>query len=73
MYVDVTLIYHPVNCEWGDWIIGDCSKTCGVGTRYKTRTPKVSAEHGGKECNGSTSAKEDCNFKTCPGITTPDI
>ena len=39
-----------------------------MGTRYKTRTPIVSAEHGGEDCSGSTSQKEDCELEKCSGI-----
>ena len=56
-----------VHCEWNDWIIGDCSETCGGGSRTNTRTQKVSAEHGGDECNGPTSVDESCNVQECPG------
>merc|ERR1712226_1076042 len=37
------LIKHcPVHCQWGDWMISDCTVTCGGGTRTKSRTPNVS-------------------------------
>ena len=52
---------------WDDWVIGDCSVTCGVGSSNNTRTHKVSAQFGGDDCNGSTSAIENCKQKECPG------
>ena len=60
-------IYHKVNCQWGDWIIGDCSQTCGEGTRTNTRAPKLVAEHGGEECNGPSSIAESCQLQNCTG------
>ena len=56
-----------VHCEWNDWEIGTCSKPCGGGSRTNTRTQKVSAAHGGNECNGTTSVDESCNVQECPG------
>ena len=61
------LIYYAVHCVWDDWNIGDCSETCGEGTRNNTRTHKVAAKFGGRECNGSASAIEKCTEKECPG------
>ena len=58
---------HEVNCEWNDWTIGDCSLTCGGGTRTKTRVPKVLAEHGGEACKGPTTTEERCNEQNCTG------
>ena len=63
-------IDHIVNCEWGDWIIGDCSQTCGEGTRINTREPKIVAEHGGVECIGPSSIAESCQLQTCAGTNT---
>ena len=59
---------NVVHCEWNDWKIGDCSKICGGGSRTNTRTKKLSAAHGGDECNGPTSIQEGCNVQECPGI-----
>ena len=56
-----------VHCEWNDWIIGDCSKSCAGGNRTNTRTQKVAAEHGGDECEGDESVQESCNVQECPG------
>ena len=62
-------IYDKVNCEWGDWNIGDCSKTCGEGTRTNTRVPDILAEHGGVECDGEASIEEECNIQNCPSTS----
>jgi len=56
----------PVHCEWNEWVEGDCSKTCGGGMMTKTRTEKVSADHGGNECTGLTSEEVSCNVDECP-------
>ena len=56
------------HCAWEDWVIGDCSVTCGGGTRTNTRTSKASAANGGVVCNEETiSIDEDCNVHPCPG------
>ena len=56
------------HCAWDDWIMGDCSVTCGGGTRTNTRTSKASAANGGVVCNEETiSIDEACNVQPCPG------
>ena len=55
-----------VNCKWNEWEIGDCSKTCGVGTRTNTRTKKVEEKNGGL-CEGESTLSESCNLQNCPG------
>ena len=49
-------------------MIGNCSVTCGGGTRTKSRTPKVAPEYGGIACEGPDSVEEICNAHNCPGI-----
>ena len=56
-----------VNCEWTDWEISECSKTCGGGKRTKARDTKIKASHNGKECSGLAIVDEDCNMQFCPG------
>ena len=65
---EYTFVSHVVHCQWGDWMIGNCSVTCGGGTRTKSRTPKVSPEYGGIACEGPDSVEEICNLHKCPGI-----
>ena len=55
-------------CQWGEWSINDCSVTCGLGTRTKTRTKKVSALYRGEQCDGPSAIEENCNTHECPGI-----
>lgn len=59
------LIECPVNCVWGKWKKGTCSKTCGDVERTDTRTKEVTEAHGGI-CTGESSRKVDCNLKECP-------
>ncbi|CAC5383706.1 unnamed protein product [Mytilus coruscus] len=44
-----------------------CTKTCGHGTRTRTRTcTKPSPAKGGAPCNGSAVQSEACNINPCP-------
>ena len=62
-----SLIRSVVDCEWDEWNIGRCSKTCGGGMVTNTRVPKVDVQHGGEECTGSSTVTESCNVHECPG------
>ena len=59
--------FHSVHCEWDDWKEGDCSKTCGGGSRYDTRETKTDAVHGGNDCKGARIEEVSCNIQECPG------
>ena len=65
------LIIHtaliPVDCQWEEWEVGACTKTCGGGTRIDTRHEKVQAAHGGAECSGLSNTTKACNLHECPG------
>jgi hypothetical protein len=57
----------PVDCvltAFGAW--GDCSVTCGDGTRSKTRSVETEAANGGAECTGELSVEETCHAGHCP-------
>ena len=57
----------PVDCAWSDW--GEwspCSKSCGGGTRTRTREIKQNAENGGKACPAKSTDMSDCNTQPCP-------
>ena len=56
-----------MHCEWDEWVIGECSLTCGGGTRTNTRSEKVEAKHEGEACTGPASITESCNVELCPG------
>ena len=62
------MVLYEVNCEWDDWVVSDCSRTCAGGWKTKTRKPKVLAEHGGEDCTGADSLEETCNLHNCPGM-----
>ena len=55
-----------VNCEWDNWVVGECSKICGGGERTNTRDKKTREAHGGLECSGSATITEQCNIQECP-------
>jgi hypothetical protein len=52
-----------VDCEggWNNW--GNCSKTCGGGTRTRTWNTTIEPRHGGKACPATQS--QNCNTQSC--------
>ena len=56
-----------VDCEWGDWVEGDCSATCGTGEQNNTRTKLVEEAHGGT-CTGGYTNVTSCLVVDCPGM-----
>jgi len=59
----------PVNCQWGPWTEGECSKTCGGGNRTDTRV-KTRPESNGGTCTGESSlSDQECNDEDCPTTT----
>ena len=58
-----------MNCEWSDWQVGECSVSCGGGTRTKSRSKSVEEKNGGV-CVGDATVQEVCNDKGCPGKIT---
>ena len=68
MIVSVHTEETVVNCEWNDWKVSECSKSCGEGTRSKIRSVKVVAANGGQECVGPRNVSESCNILSCPGM-----
>jgi len=56
----------PVDCVLSSWSNdGECSVTCGSGTRSQTRSIITPAADGGAEC-GSTSRTISCSSGACP-------
>ena len=55
-----------VDCVWGEWILGECSTTCGIGSRLNTRIKLVEEVNGGS-CAGQSTETEDCKLQECPG------
>ena len=60
-----TALAPPADCEWNEWQIGQCSTTCGGGSRTKSRTKKTQEENGAV-CEGDASMEEQCNTDPCP-------
>ena len=50
-------------CDWNDWEIGECSRTCGGGYQTKKRTLR-NTDQSATNCGYST-LKEPCNVKSC--------
>ena len=48
-------------------MIGECSRSCGTGTRTNNRTKLVEEANGGT-CSGQPSEIVECNTQPCPGI-----
>ena len=54
--------------QWADLSpFSACTKTCGSGTRFRTRIcNEQNVPYGGKGCNEDAVYSEDCNTFTCP-------
>ena len=61
-----SIIEIAVPCQWSAWNLGECSETCGAGTRKNNRTKLVEEEHGGN-CKGDPVEIQQCNDQECPG------
>ena len=68
----IMISYSAIDCKWDTWVHGECSKTCGFGTRTNNRTKLVEEENGGT-CTGQSSEIEDCNKDPCPSTKTLSI
>ena len=54
-----------VDCQWGNWIHGECSKTCGGGVQTNQRKKITEALFGGEECVGDATEEKECNVQEC--------
>ena len=54
------------DCEWSEWQLGECSKSCDGGIRTNTRTKTIEEVNGGV-CKGGEITEETCNTESCPG------
>jgi hypothetical protein len=54
---------HCIQSNWSGWSV--CTKTCGTGTKDRTRSVLTKADHGGNKC-GTPSEKANCNEHMCP-------
>ncbi|XP_076472602.1 hemicentin-1-like [Babylonia areolata] len=61
-----------VNGNWGSWgSWGGCTKTCGTGTKTRTRAcDNPAPSNGGSDCSGSGTDSSNCNTQGCPGNLT---
>lgn len=56
---------HGGLTTWTAW--STCTKTCGLGSRARTRTcSNPTPQHGGRSCSGSTRESTSCFLKYCP-------
>ena len=60
-----------VDCKWGDWVIDECSKTCGGGVQIDSREKIQEDLFGGKPCKGNSTRQGECNTDECPGKQIP--
>ncbi|KAM9312528.1 A disintegrin and metalloproteinase with thrombospondin motifs 2-like [Gastrophryne carolinensis] len=53
--------------NWGSWSkFGSCSRTCGAGVRYRTRScDNPHPANGGRSCVGPSYELEMCNMEDC--------
>ena len=63
MLISKTL--SAVHCVWDEWVLGECSAECGVGTRTNTRVKLVEEANGGT-CDGQPTEIEECQAGKCP-------
>ena len=57
-----------MNCAWSNWgKFSECNKSCGIGSKERTRTVATTAKNGGNECIGRNRDKESCTLRACPG------
>ena len=62
---DEITFFIVIHCVWDHWEIGECSKTCGTGTRTNIRTKLIEEQNGGT-CSGDPAEFEACNTMDCP-------
>ena len=63
---NIVIIVVSVECEWGPWMTGECSATCGDGVQKMTRSILAVEQFGGKPCEGESSMEEPCSNEECP-------
>ena len=67
----VFYILSIVDCKWGEWVIEQCSKSCGGGVQIDSRENIQEQMFGGKPCDGNSTRQNECNTEECPGIQIP--
>ena len=66
-FTNITHLCLAIDCQWDEWVYGECSKICGNGTRTNTRVKLIDEENGGT-CDGNLTEIEECNTNSCPGL-----
>jgi hypothetical protein len=64
--------FEAIDCVlsiWSKW--GQCSKTCGVGLRSRTREMQQQAQRGGVPCPHKLQQTQQCNAFNCVGYGAP--
>ena len=56
------MVNTEIHCIWDEWKEGECSATCGTGTRTNTRSKLVTEANGGT-CTGQPTEIKDCKRK----------
>lgn len=66
----IKVVWTPEDCELAEWIVGDCSASCGGGIQTKTARIKKEAAFGGKACPEPSSLVQTavCNSQVCPQL-----
>ena len=52
---------------WSEWVVGNCSKTCGIGIRVDQRYCTASDHE--ECCPGSGLRQMNCSTAECPGMS----
>ena len=64
---NLLIAQYQVDCEWSGWgNATTCSKSCGGGKHFQTRTIVTHEENGGAVCNGENMQEINCNVEQCP-------
>ena len=66
LFFDIKAYLTAIHCVWDNWVIGNCSAECGVGTRENTRVKLVEESNGGT-CTGNSTETLECQEQECPG------
>ena len=67
MFLLSQIVYNvEIHCVWKEWEEGECSVTCGIGTKMNTRT-KLVVEANGGTCSGQSTEIKECKSDDCPG------
>jgi len=54
------------DCQWSEWgVWSECTGTCDVGYRVRTRTVVRPAQPGGLPCVGDSQMAESCGLAPC--------